>query len=34
MREIGQMDYHNAKAAIAAGRTAVNDALPAIRRYL
>jgi NTE family protein len=34
MHEIGQMDYHTAKAAIAAGRTAVNDALPAIRRYL
>lgn len=34
LREIGLMDYHRAAEAIAEGRAAVADALPAIRRYL
>jgi NTE family protein len=34
LRGIGLMDYHRAAAAIAEGRSAVADALPAIRRYL
>jgi NTE family protein len=34
LRRIGLMDYHRAREAIAEGRAAVEDALPAIRRYL
>ncbi len=34
LREIGLMDYHRAAAAIAEGRIAVENALPAIRRCL
>ncbi len=34
LREIGLMDYHRATESIAAGRAAVEDALPAIRRCL
>ncbi len=34
LRDIGPMDYHRAAEAISAGRAAVADALPAIRRCL
>lgn len=34
LREVGLMDYHRARETIAAGRLAVEDALPLIRRSL
>ena len=34
LRQIGLMDYHRAAEAIAEGRAAVEEALPAIRRYI
>lgn len=34
LREVGLMDYHRARETIAAGRAAVEDALPLIRRSL
>ena len=34
LRDIGLMDYNRANEAIAEGRACVEQALPALRRYL